>query len=144
MIKISAIISEIVMRQPFLEEALNYGFLNLTAFAEYIQNQVEKDVEKPVSIHAIKMALSRMRIPGNISTGHQARLTKLSTRLGLSIMTLVRSPRSIDLVTNFMVEGKKDTKGFFTMIEGLHEIDIIFETSDMGILQEKFPNNIQI
>lgn len=144
MIKISDIISGIVMRQPFLEEALNYGFLNLTAFAEYIQNQVEKDAWKPISVHAIKMALSRMHVQRDISTIHQARFTKLSTRLGLSIMTLVRSPRSIELVTNFMMERKRDTKGFFTMIEGVHEIDIIFETSNLSLLRERFPQSIQI
>jgi hypothetical protein len=57
--KISDIISGIVMRQTFLEEALAYGFLNLTAFAEYVQKDIEQEVQKEVSVHAIKMALSR-------------------------------------------------------------------------------------
>lgn len=30
--KISEIITEVITRQPFLEEAMVYGFLNLTAF----------------------------------------------------------------------------------------------------------------
>jgi len=59
MIKLSDIVSEIILEQPFLEEALVYGYLNLTAFSEYIQPYIEKKLEKNISIHAIKMALSR-------------------------------------------------------------------------------------
>ncbi len=142
--KISDIITDIVTRQAFLEEALSYGFLNLTAFAEYIQKQVEKEASKPVSVHAIKMALSRMKIWENLVPPSQTRFSKISTRTGLSIMTLVRSLRSIELVTQFMTERKRDTKGFFTMIEWVHEIDIIFEGDMLDALQTKFPQNLQM
>lgn len=142
--KVSDIITDIVTRQAFLEEALSYNFLNLTAFAEYIQKQVEKEAAKSVSVHAIKMALSRMKIRENFSLSSGNHFSRISTRTGLSIMTLVRSSKSIELVTQFMTERKKDTKWFFTMIEWMHEIDIIFETNDSNIIQEKFPQSLQI
>lgn len=45
---------------------------------------------------------------------------------------------------NFMIERRKDTKGFFTMIEWVHEIDIVFETDDLSVIQERFPQSIRI
>ena len=57
--KISSILESLILTQPFLEDALLYGYLNLTAFAEYVQPHIQKELEKNVSTHAIKMALSR-------------------------------------------------------------------------------------
>lgn len=142
--KVSDIIADMIMRQAFLEEALNYNFLNLTAFAEYIQNQVEKEAGKSVSIHAIKMALSRLKLPDSFPPCPKSNFTKISTRTGLSIITLIRSPKSVEIVMNFMIERRKDTKRFFTMIEWVHEIDIVFETDDLSVIQERFPQSIQI
>lgn len=59
-------------------------------------------------------------------------------------MTLVRSPRSIELVTQFMIERKKSAKEFFTMVEGVHEIDLIFEINDLSDIQKRLPQNLQI
>lgn len=66
MIKISHVIENIVLRQPFLEEALSNSFLNLTAFSEYIQSYVIREAQKDVSIHAIKMSLSRLEKPKEV------------------------------------------------------------------------------
>ena len=57
--KISSILESLILTQPFLEDALLYGYHNLTAFSEYIQPYIQKELGKDVSIHAIKMAFSR-------------------------------------------------------------------------------------
>ena len=57
--KLSAIVGEIIIGKPFLEEAMHYNYLNLTAFSEYLRPYIERELQKDVSIHAIKMALSR-------------------------------------------------------------------------------------
>jgi hypothetical protein len=61
--KISTVISELVRQSSFLEDGLYKGYINLTAFAESIRPFVEKETQKKVSVHAIKMALSRFEIP---------------------------------------------------------------------------------
>lgn len=144
--KISIAVMDLITRQPFLEEAMSYGFLNLTSFAEYIQNHIGKEVGKPVSIHAIKMALSRMKNP-KLTPSLQPishSFAKVTTRRGLSIMTLVRSAKSIDIVTNYMMEKRRKESQFFTMVEWVNEIDIIFQTSDAPSLYERFPQSMQI
>lgn len=128
--KISEIIEQVIVTQPFLEEALAFGFLNLTAFAEYIRPYIERESQKSLSVHAIKMALSRMEKPKNIREKIPNRsFHNMSTRIGLSIMTLPRSSKSVEIVTGCMIETRRKNDHFFTMIEGIHEIDIIYETS---------------
>ena len=61
--KISTVISELIRQSPFLEDGLYKGYINLTAFAENIRPFIEKETQKEVSIHAIKMALSRFEVP---------------------------------------------------------------------------------
>ncbi len=61
--KLSTILSDIIIGKPFLEEAIVNNYLNLTAFSEYIQPYIQKEFQKDVSIHAIKMALSRFARP---------------------------------------------------------------------------------
>ncbi len=61
--KLSTILSDIIIGKPFLEEAIANNYLNLTAFSEYIQPYIQKELQKDVSIHAIKMALSRFARP---------------------------------------------------------------------------------
>ena len=143
--KISEIIQSIVSEQVFLEEALHFNFLNLTAFSEYILPYVQKETHKEVSIHAIKMALSRMQKPEGWAYMKQyAPFQRVTTRRGLSILTLSRSPKSIEIVTNLMSERRKRDTKFFTVVEWLNEIDIIFESINMSIIQEKIPQSLQI
>lgn len=79
--KISDILGQVIGDQPFLEEALYHGFLNLTAFAEYIRPYVEETSQKTVSVHAIKMALSRLEKPEKVAQSLTQHLPEeMSTR----------------------------------------------------------------
>jgi hypothetical protein len=100
---------------------MQYWYLNLTAFSEYIRPYLQKELQKDISVHAIKMALSRFDKLQNIRTSVVSRwLQKISTRTNLSILTLARTPRNIELITQFMAEKKRSDKQFFTIIEGVH------------------------
>lgn len=137
--KISEIIAEIVKSQPFLEEAMTYWFLNLTAFAEYIRPTIERELEKDISVHAIKMAISRMDIPSTLRSKSSYTLSRISSRLGLCIITLPRSTKTIELVISIMQKKRKKDARFFTMIEGVHEIDIIYEFDDIEEINSSLP-----
>lgn len=143
--KISEIIEQVVVNQPFLEEALAFGFLNLTAFAEYIRPHVERESQKSLSVHAIKMALSRMERPKIIreTISHRS-FHNITTRVGLSIMTLPRSSKSVEIVSGCMTEMRRKNDHFFTMIEGVQEIDIIYDTSIHEHLLCQIPASLQL
>jgi hypothetical protein len=132
--KISDILEQVIGDQPFLEEAIYHWFLNLTAFAEYIRPYVQKESQKEISIHALKMSLSRLKKPTEMPH-FSVRIMpeQMSTRGWLSIMTIVRSPRSVEILAEYMIETRRKNIWFFTMVEWVSEIDIIFD-SDMYLL----------
>lgn len=143
--RLSAIVGEIIIGKPFLEEAMHYNYLNLTAFSEYIRPYIERELQKEISIHAIKMALSRFELTGEwhmVPRSHG--LSRISTRTGLSVLTLARTAKNIETVTQFMVEKRKSEKHFFTMIEWVHEIDLIFEHSLRSEILERIPQHAHI
>jgi hypothetical protein len=43
-----------------------------------------------------------------------------------------------------MAEKKRSDKQFFTIIEGVHEIDIIFAYDLMSSIEEKFPQHSRV
>jgi hypothetical protein len=43
-------IEEIVIENSFLEDALYYNYLNLSSFSEYIKPQLEKEMQKEITI----------------------------------------------------------------------------------------------
>lgn len=141
--KISDILSQVIESQPFLEEALYHWFLNLTAFAEYVRPYVEKETQKEISIHAIKMAISRLHKSSEVpQKSLRIMPEQMSSRSWLSIMTLVRSPRSMEILSQCMMARHQYT-GFFTMIEWISEIDIIFDSEIYPTLIAQIPVSLQ-
>ena len=99
MLRISEIVLEIVEGQPFLEDALRHGYLNLTGFSEYIRPYVEERTGRSVSTHAIKMALSRLDHPENLSPYRlRCNCNQLSTISGLSLISISKTPGSLEII----------------------------------------------
>ncbi len=142
--KISEVITEVIMRQSFLEEALRYGFLNLTSFSEYIRPYVETETQKTVSVHAIKMTLSRIQKKNLQEIGHRnsVKFQKISTCADLSLMTFARTPSNILMITSLMNERKEKASRFFTIIEWMHEIDMIFASEDRAMIDSHIHHTI--
>lgn len=129
--RISEAIREVVLRQPFLEEALRHGFLNLTSFSEYIRPSIEAETQKSVSVHAIKMALSRLPRIGEAEVGKYTKIfQKISTCSNLSLLTLPRTQKHITMITELMIDRRAKLGRFFTLIEGIHEVDLIFASEE--------------
>jgi hypothetical protein len=142
--KISDILSQLIENQPFLEEALYHWFLNLTAFAEYVRPYVEKETQKEISIHAIKMAISRLHKSSEVpQKSLRIMPEQMSSRSWLSIMTLVRSPRGIDILTQCMKQARMQYTGFFTMVEWINETDIIFDSDMYPTIVDQIPISLQ-
>lgn len=143
--KISSILESLILTQPFLEDALLYGYLNLTAFSEYIQPYIQKELGKDVSIHAIKMAFSRYHWVKNTVKNREKRngFSKLSTRKWLNIITLSRTPKNLELTTQLLLNKRKH-KNFITIIEWSHEIDIVFEDELMEYIEGNFHGHSQL
>lgn len=93
-----------------------------------MRKDIEKEIGKEVSIHAIKMALSRHPKTRTIEKQLRPLITHtLKTITDIGLMTCIRSPRSVALISGYMAEKKKSDACFFTMIEGTEEIDLIYD-----------------
>lgn len=140
MIKISDIIEEMVWNHPFLEDALHNGYLNLTAFSEFILPDVKKRTGKEVSVHAIKMALSRLERPKELSHyEYKFSLHEMTTRTGISIVSLPKTPEILQQITQLYQFSENKKNGYLSIIEGSSEIDIVLNDLNEELVNTVFP-----
>lgn len=145
MIRISEIISDIVAWQPFLEDALQHGYLNLTGFSEHIQPYIEERVGKPISAHAIKMALSRMNHPENLSPyGIRCSHNQISTISGLSLTSISKSPNTQEILWRLHSMKRSELNSYMAIIEGSREVEIFYDRSLVSILDQELPLDFRI
>jgi aspartokinase len=110
-----------------------------------VQKDIEQEVQKEVSVHAIKMALSRYsktqwaNIWPRSFTVHN-----FKSVTNLVLTTCIRSPRSISLISGYMAERKKNDTCFFTMIEWVHEIDVLYDTKISEEMKTLIPQPLHI
>lgn len=93
MISISDTLEEIIQNQPFIEEGLARGIVNLSAFAREIKPDIEKRLFKDIKEGAIVMALKRIseRLSKNTLKLRQLSLTDLTVKSNLTEYTFKTS-----------------------------------------------------
>lgn len=126
MIKVSDVVDHIVNEDGFVVEAMQRGFVNLRAYAKQIQPQVEEKAKKPVSVGTI--AVSLFRLAGEMQS--QKKINPIVTIDGFSVtsglieVTYERTEQVIQKLQQ-ITDLSKESKDFFTVTQGLHEITII-------------------
>jgi hypothetical protein len=127
MIKIANTVEGIVNNDEIARSALGGGYLNLSAFAKSIHDEVEKQTKKSVRIGSIVVALSRMqkRIKQNSSLLPHIIVDDLSVRSGLMEIAFDRTKESIDRLKRLYGDRAFSSADFFTVTQGIGEISII-------------------
>ena len=77
---IATCVEEILVTQPFLEEALSRSIINFSALAEELQAPIGAMLHKPVKTGAIMMALRRYNPPKDLR--HSTKLKQVLKNLG--------------------------------------------------------------
>ena len=98
---IASCVEEILLAQPFLEEALSRNIINFSALAEELQRPVSVMLHKPVKSGAIMMALRRYNPPKDLGSSLKLRrvlqnLGDITVRSNLSDFTFQNSRTLID------------------------------------------------
>ncbi len=137
--------TDIVAWQPFLEDALQHGYLNLTGFSEYIRPYIEERTGKSVSAHAIKMTLSRMNHPENLSP-YKLRCShnQISTISNLNLMSILKSPHTREIIWKLQSLKQNELNSYFAITEWSREIDLFYDQTFSTILEEQLPENLRI
>lgn len=146
---IASCVSELLVSQPFLEEALARNIINYSALAEELVPSVSDMLKKPVKSGAIMMALRRYSPPQNLS--NSVKLKKVLERLGditvrsnLTDFTFQNSKTLIHSHSRILEHVGLNSSIFYAFTRGIHESNIIISSSEASNVVEYFSEEQQI
>lgn len=146
---IASCVEEILVAQPFLEEAISRSIINYSALAEELQRPISAMLRKPVKSGAIMMALRRYNPPKDL--GNSLRLKRVLENLGditvrsnLIDFTFQNSKTLIDSHSRILSEINTNTTIFYAFTRGIHESNIIITSSKKATVQSCFADENQI
>ena len=144
---IAACVEEILIKQPFLEEALFREIINFSALSEELQASVSKMLGKPVKTGAIMMALRRYAPPIHLRQSHQLKavlkqLGDITVRSNLVDFTFQNSDTLIKSHSDVM--ANLDTKSFYGFSRGIYESNIVVSALGRRTILEGFKNEKMI
>ncbi len=142
---ISNCISEIIVSQPYLEEALSQKIINYSALAEKLNQQVEDMLGKPVKSGAILMALRRYAPPTDTKKSMRlqevlASLGDITVRSKLIVFTFKNSPTLIKNHAIVLSSVGQNPHVFYTFSRGIHESTLIISSSEKDNIEKNFKN----
>ena len=131
---IASCVEDILIKQPFLEEALFRQIINFSALSEELQTPVSKMLGKPVKTGAIMMALRRYNPPIHASNSIKMQrilknLGDITVRSNLSDFTFQNSPTLIRSHAKILDLITIDRSIFYAFTRGILESNIIISSS---------------
>ena len=144
---IAACVEELLITQPFLEEALFRNIINFSALSEELQKPISDMLRKPVKTGAIMMALRRYSPPAHLRKSRQLQtvlkdmgdITVRSNLVDFTFQnsdTLIRSHTSV--LKNF------NPKAFYGFSRGIYESNIVVSASERQKVLDCFEGEIMI
>ena len=127
-------VEDILVGQPYLEEALARNIINFSALAEELRAPVSQMLKKEVKAGAIMMALRRYKPPTSLSNTIKINkaikaLGDITVRSGLIDFTVKNSDTLIHNHAKILEKIKGESKLFYTFTRGIHESNIIISDS---------------
>ncbi|MDC9722807.1 MAG: hypothetical protein PSN34_08525 [Urechidicola sp.] len=146
---IASCVEEILLAQPFLEEALSRNIINFSALAEELQKPVSVMLHKLVKSGAIMMALRRYNPPKDLGSSLKLRrviqnLGDITVRSNLSDFTFQNSRTLIDSHVKVLEQVGTRTNIFYAFTRGIHESTIIISSSEKKIVTDGFKNETKL
>ena len=128
MITVAMAVERVVKKQPYIEEVLSKGIINLSALARLILPEVREITFKKVQKGAVLMALKRM--PKTVKTSSRVgkileKKRDLIVRSNLVEFVLLNSNFSTEKHRKIINEADKEGKYFLTVTQGVFETSII-------------------
>ncbi|MDX5324829.1 MAG: aspartate kinase [Bacteroidota bacterium] len=138
-------LQEYLEENPFLEEALHNGLLNLSAVARSWKDRLDRDQGESVSEASVIMALRRME--PTIPKSTMLKLKQFTSDFGdiivrsdLADFTFNNSPTIASSQSEFLRRIKDQISWFYTFSKGVSETTIIISRDATTALLESFSN----
>ncbi len=140
-------VEEILLSQPFLEDALTRNILNFSALSEELKEPISEMLRKPVKTGAIMMALRRYSPP--MEMANKIKLNKILQNLGditvrsdISDYTFKNSHTLIKSHLKVLDIIKDNPHIFYTFTRGVHESNVLITTSLKPQIDRYYKNEI--
>ncbi|MBJ7879468.1 hypothetical protein [Gelidibacter salicanalis] len=146
---IAACVQEILIAQPFLEEALSRGIINYSALAEELVVPIGELLKKPVKAGAVMMALRRYQAPVDFGSSRKLKrvmqnLGDITVRSNLTDFTFQNSKTLIHSHSKIMREMDGLSNVFYAFTRGIHESNIIISSSQRFNVLKSFQYELLI
>lgn len=131
---VSNCVEDILITQPYLEEALSRNIINYSALALELVEPISKMLKKDVKPGAIMMALRRYNPPTTLSNSVKMKraiqnLGDITVRSNLTDFTVRNSETLIHNHAKILERINLESKLFYTYTRGIHESNIIISSS---------------
>lgn len=131
---VSNCVEDILISQPYLEEALSRNIINYSALAIELTEPISKMLKKEVKSGAIMMALRRYNPPPSLSNSLKMKkviqdLGDITLRSNLTDYTVKNSDTLIANHAEILKMINNEPKLFYTFTRGIHESNIIVSSS---------------
>lgn len=142
---VSNCVEDILITQPYLEEALSRNIINFSALAIELTEPISKMLKKEVKPGAIMMALRRYNPPPALSNSVKMKkimqnLGDITVRSNLTDFTIKNSETIIDNHAKILERINQESKLFYTFTRGIHESNIIISSSLDEFIKENLKN----
>lgn len=131
---VSNCVEDILITQPYLEEALSRNIINFSALAVELVEPISQMLKKEVKPGAIMMALRRYNPP--VTLGNSIKMKRVIQNLGditvrsnLTDFTVKNSMTLIDNHARILERINKEDKLFYAFTRGIHESNIVVSSS---------------
>lgn len=131
---VSHCVEDILITQPYLEEALSRNIINFSALAIELTEPISKMLKKEVKPGAVMMALRRYNPPPTLGNSIKMKrvienLGDITVRSNLTDFTIRNSDTIIDNHAKILDRINQESKLFYTFTRGIHESNIIVSSS---------------
>ena len=130
MIKIHDTVEEIVFRDAEALHALTSGYMNLSAYAKQIHQEVENQTKKEVKPSGIVVSLSRIQEKAKKASPLQAevKLKNITLKSPLTEICFEKSSETLSALAQLHKKLKLSSEDFLTVIQSTSEINITCST----------------
>ncbi|GAA4804007.1 hypothetical protein [Litoribaculum gwangyangense] len=142
---VSNCVEDILISQPYLEEALSRNIINFSALAIELTAPISEMLKKDVKPGAIMMALRRYSPPAALSNTVKMKrviqnLGDITVRSNLTDFTVKNSDTIIDNHAKILEKINQESKLFYTFTRGIHESNLIISSSLNAFIEEQLQN----
>lgn len=142
---VSNCVEDILITQPYLEEALSRNIINFSALAVELTEPISNMLKKEVKPGAIMMALRRYNPPTALTNSvkmkkYMQNLGDITVRSNLTDFTIKNSETVIDNHAKILNRINQESKLFYTFTRGIHESNIIISSSLRNFVEDNLQN----